>query len=924
MSVNRPFVWASLAIGASLLWAQMLSPVMAHYSGTWSGGSQPVHHMSAGSGQVQPAHHMFAGSCEVQPAHHMFAGSCEVQPAHHMFAGSCEVQPAHHVLSGNGGTPPVHHSWLGVAGSPPVHNVSSGSGGTPPAQNVSTGTGGGSPPAHHLFPGTGGHLRGGLQSTWRNLNNNSPVATGGQVTLQVPSYFTQASSGNTLRQSFVHAFLITHDNHQRLVNSSPSKQEGLLANGGSSHRHLSQDSLHGAMQHSWRAGGNNGSWTAGSPLLFQMGAGSFSTTGVPLTVAQAQQQINDVLNNDWASWTGKANGTLTVAQVGQLLLNSKVTGSQAAVLGMIADLMNIYISDSGNASNYSPSCSLSQIKSFMSSNVSYYASVMGQLASSTNSNGTFNLYGSYKAPVLSAIYQGGVGDCYFISSIDGVLNVSPQLIANMIAQNANGTFTVTFPGGSKQNVTLTDGEIAQFSFALNNGCWLAVMGMAEAQVLAAHPVAPVSNAQKATPLGIVVDGGYQTQVLSLLTGQSYSELTNASKQYTVSFANSLMTQSFAKSDPIGVDSWDHALDIVSFNASSQLVTILNPWGTSGTYQPESYSRVTVQMVNGRFTLTTTQMLSDFVELTVPTSILNGLLSSGATKYSPQIDLVLNNVVQGVSNVSSNATCTGGLLPSVLPLSLNTTATNLMAASLATLQTTTYGGMLNQYSATRTVGRTEQSVLSETVQSDLVPVSCSQVDAISDEQMQTSVVWADNYGSAELSGQAASVGVSSQRPDRKSVFEMGQGSMFVLRKEACTIKAGSAIVQVAPQAAAFIVQVGQECVVHNFMDKHQGDIAVVVGEKRIVVPMGKALFLSCIDAEQPAASPLAGCVDPHRVTRLGKHGDATAFLGHIAYAQAFKNCPQFRQFMHSDLQEERAIARKVLKASAACLTLAAGN
>jgi hypothetical protein len=49
-------------------------------------------------------------------------------------------------------------------------------------------------------------------------------------------------------------------------------------------------------------------------------------------------------------------------------------------------------------------------------------------------------------PSLDDISQGGVGDCFLFASMAAIVNTNPQNIVNMIKDNGDGTYTVTFKG----------------------------------------------------------------------------------------------------------------------------------------------------------------------------------------------------------------------------------------------------------------------------------------------------------------------------------------------------------------------------------------------------------------------------------------------------------------------------------------------
>ncbi len=62
---------------------------------------------------------------------------------------------------------------------------------------------------------------------------------------------------------------------------------------------------------------------------------------------------------------------------------------------------------------------------------------------------------------LSDVVQGQVGDCYFVAALASIAMHNPELLENMITDNGNGTYTVSF-GGDLGNVTVDD------DFAVNS------------------------------------------------------------------------------------------------------------------------------------------------------------------------------------------------------------------------------------------------------------------------------------------------------------------------------------------------------------------------------------------------------------------------------------------------------------------------
>lgn len=81
----------------------------------------------------------------------------------------------------------------------------------------------------------------------------------------------------------------------------------------------------------------------------------------------------------------------------------------------------------------------------------------------------------------------------FLKAISSVATNSPHLIANMIAVNSNGTYTVTFPGAKDEPVTIappTDAELGSFSSPTQFGMWLPIVEKAYVKYCKRHVLQP--------------------------------------------------------------------------------------------------------------------------------------------------------------------------------------------------------------------------------------------------------------------------------------------------------------------------------------------------------------------------------------------------------------------------------------------------
>ncbi len=82
-------------------------------------------------------------------------------------------------------------------------------------------------------------------------------------------------------------------------------------------------------------------------------------------------------------------------------------------------------------------------------------------------------FGAAAGPVLGGIAQGAINDCWFVAAAAALTAKRPNDINNMITVNADGTYTVRFPGESPVTITSPVGDGDNWSSA--NGEWLSVL-----------------------------------------------------------------------------------------------------------------------------------------------------------------------------------------------------------------------------------------------------------------------------------------------------------------------------------------------------------------------------------------------------------------------------------------------------------------
>jgi hypothetical protein len=229
--------------------------------------------------------------------------------------------------------------------------------------------------------------------------------------------------------------------------------------------------------------------------------------------------------------------------------------------------------------------------------------------------------GDSNAVAYTDIEQGGIGDCYFLSSLAETALHNPSAITNMFIVNGDGTYTVRFIHGSlAQYVTVNamlpteGGELVfdgmgHMANSPSNELWVELAEKAYVQmnqsgwIRAGLP----GNGQNTYN---AISGGCMFMALNQITGQSTTETMTAG----MSFAVFSQYVSLGKSICLGsVDSpsdseivGDHAYAVLSVDTVNQTVTVYNPWGINNGHD------------SGVITLTWIQVMScfDYLDRTV--------------------------------------------------------------------------------------------------------------------------------------------------------------------------------------------------------------------------------------------------------------------------------------------------------------------
>ena len=210
------------------------------------------------------------------------------------------------------------------------------------------------------------------------------------------------------------------------------------------------------------------------------------------------------------------------------------------------------------------------------------------------------------APSLSALKQGGLGDCYFLAAIGSVIARDPAEVVGMIRRNikkgAVVSYTVTFPQKSLGSVTIaapSDAEIARYSSAGSDGLWLIVMEKAYAEAKEGKDADIKEEIGEGNSLATGVDAmaGTGTDADDLwCTG-----LDTTKKKLTAAFGKKrkIVTASIMSKNDLHLPS-GHAYSVIGWDGTT--LTLRNPWGSNPAKVPATKPGFKL-LAGGKFTMT---------------------------------------------------------------------------------------------------------------------------------------------------------------------------------------------------------------------------------------------------------------------------------------------------------------------------------
>lgn len=216
-----------------------------------------------------------------------------------------------------------------------------------------------------------------------------------------------------------------------------------------------------------------------------------------------------------------------------------------------------------------------------------------------------DLYGNEKDPLGSitadGVDQGTIGDCYFLAALASVANSNPQQIKDMIKDNGNGTYTVTFPNTPGEPFTVsapTEAELGLYNQSGRYGTWSTILEKAFGAYRQSDVFRRPSNLGGGNTVAEGADGGGFFGPIRVLTGKNFtlrSTTFNSQDELARQLNDALnngQKRAVVASVGVGLPFWSgettqagfqrsHMYSILAFDPKGKdggTVTVRNPWG----------------------------------------------------------------------------------------------------------------------------------------------------------------------------------------------------------------------------------------------------------------------------------------------------------------------------------------------------------
>ena len=185
-------------------------------------------------------------------------------------------------------------------------------------------------------------------------------------------------------------------------------------------------------------------------------------------------------------------------------------------------------------------------------------------------------------PSADDVYQGDLGDCYYVATLASIAQEKPDYIQNMFRDNGDNTFTVRFynngvadyvtvdrylPTRSSGNAVYAGWGVGSYT-STTNELWVALAQKAYAQLAESG----WSRSSTSTNSYADISGGWRGAVINHVAGlgSSSANAVDMTQAQLINLVNSnqILTTGFN----------GHAYTITAYNATNQTFHLRNPWG----------------------------------------------------------------------------------------------------------------------------------------------------------------------------------------------------------------------------------------------------------------------------------------------------------------------------------------------------------
>lgn len=199
-------------------------------------------------------------------------------------------------------------------------------------------------------------------------------------------------------------------------------------------------------------------------------------------------------------------------------------------------------------------------------------------------------------PKYSDVVQGLVGDCYYVATLGEIALKSPSAITSMFIVNGDGTYTVRFFNKGKADYVTVDSQLpvdrwGRLMFAsmgvsassTSNVLWVALAEKAYVQMNESGWLRLGLSGNGLNSYQAIAGGWFSAAALQIANRASTTVAVGSStfNEFTTAFNAGKLVGFASKSTPsssaiVG----NHQYVVVGFNATTQTVTLFNPWGVS--------------------------------------------------------------------------------------------------------------------------------------------------------------------------------------------------------------------------------------------------------------------------------------------------------------------------------------------------------